>query len=160
MEIDKHAVAVNNNGLVFLCDGAGYGVQIYRKLGNGAFEVMLNTSQYTQEYRRQHGLNLLRYCKDYVGISTLGSSKQKLFPKDTGTVYISHPIDLSPIEAITTLPNGVKTLSLFPDTSSGLTLAMSDDPILLNGMKVLFDNPTPTTAITLQPKQRRTNNGR
>jgi hypothetical protein len=42
----------------------------------------------------------------------------------------------------------------------GFNYAFSDEPILLNGMKVLFDNPTPTTPVTLQPKQRGTNNGR
>lgn len=52
------------------------------------------------------------------------------------------------------------TQSLFPYLGSEFNYAFSDEPILLNGMKVLFDNPTPTTPITLQPKQRGTNNGR
>lgn len=56
--------------------------------------------------------------------------------------------------------NLVRQESLFPLSAFDLTYAMSDEPILLNGMKVLFDNPTPTTPVTLQPKQRGTNNGR
>lgn len=54
----------------------------------------------------------------------------------------------------------VQPLSIFPIQPVEFNYSFSNEPILLNGMKVLFDNPTPTTSVTLQPKQRGTNNGR
>ncbi|MBD2503165.1 hypothetical protein [Anabaena azotica] len=56
--------------------------------------------------------------------------------------------------------NVAQSQSFFRIQPVGFNYTFSDEPILLNGMKVLFDNPTPTTSVTLQPKQRGTNNGR
>lgn len=66
----------------------------------------------------------------------------------------------NPIEQPISIKTFSESNSLFPNQQLGFNYAFSDEPILLNGMKVLFDNPTPTTPVTLQPKQRGTNNGR
>jgi len=72
---------------------------------------------------------------------------------------ITH-LSISPLRLFQANASLSQAKSVFPQFSYDLTYAMSDEPILLNGMKVLFDNPTPTTPVTLQPKQKGTNNGR
>ena len=42
--------------------------------------------------------------------------------------------------------------SEFPSHQSGLNYAFSDEPILLNGMKVIFDQPTSVYPVNLQHK--------
>ena len=43
----------------------------------------------------------------------------------------------------------------FPCLESGFNYTFSDDPILLNGMEVIFDQPIPVSPVTLQPKEKR-----
>lgn len=43
--------------------------------------------------------------------------------------------------------------TIFPHFSSSLAAAMADEPIILNGMKVIFDQPVPVYPVNLQPKE-------
>ncbi|MGK7953859.1 MAG: hypothetical protein AB4063_01115 [Crocosphaera sp.] len=44
--------------------------------------------------------------------------------------------------------------SFFPNHQLGLNYALSSEPILLNGMKVIFDQSTPVYPVNLQPKDK------
>ncbi|NES69314.1 MAG: hypothetical protein F6K24_30840, partial [Okeania sp. SIO2D1] len=46
----------------------------------------------------------------------------------------------------------LKASKVFPNHQIGLNYALSDEPILLNGMKVIFDQSTPVYPVTLEPK--------
>lgn len=82
--------------------------------------------------------------------------------REPGIFSLTDLVDFTPKGSESNLSNKEisKMQCLFPLLGSEFNYAFSEEPILLNGMKVLFDNPTPTTPITLQPKQRGTNNGR
>ncbi len=50
------------------------------------------------------------------------------------------------------IPSYTMAQSLFPPKESRFTTAFSNEPILLNGMKVIFDQSTPVYPVNLQPK--------
>jgi hypothetical protein len=53
-----------------------------------------------------------------------------------------------------------KSLSTgFPITQTGLNYALSNEPIFLNGMKVIFDQPVGVYPVTLEPKDKEHSNG-
>lgn len=47
-----------------------------------------------------------------------------------------------------------KHKSIFPSLESGFNYALSDEPILLNGMKVIFDQPAPVYPVNLKRKDK------
>jgi hypothetical protein len=47
-----------------------------------------------------------------------------------------------------------KEQSLFPDLGTELNYALSSEPVLLNGMKVIFDQPASVYPVSLQPKEK------
>lgn len=51
-------------------------------------------------------------------------------------------------------PSITHSLSLFPSLESGFNYALSDEPILLNGMKVIFDQPAPVYPVNLKRKEK------
>lgn len=57
------------------------------------------------------------------------------------------------------IPNYTETQSLFPQFETGFTFAMSNEPMLLNGMKVIFDQPVGVYPVTLESKVEERRNG-
>lgn len=57
---------------------------------------------------------------------------------------------LYPAPSLTT----TQSLSLFPSLESGLNYALADEPILLNGMKVIFDQAAPVYPVNLKRKDK------
>lgn len=55
--------------------------------------------------------------------------------------------------------NTATTQSIFPSQGLSFTYALSSEPILLNGMKVIFDQPVGVYPVTLEPKDKEHPNG-
>lgn len=167
MTIYENSIASKSGGYVFLCDGGDYGgVQITKynpstkNWENFLRTKSVSTNNGTTTFLENIPQGLQPENVDLSPLTLDGSSKKvdirDIYANGAGKVWICLPLFLD-------VPQPVQSFgimqSLFPYVASSLTVAFSDEPILLNGMKVLFDNPTPTTPVTLQPKQRGTNNG-
>jgi hypothetical protein len=72
-------------------------------------------------------------------------------------IYLRHrPItDLAQVE----LPSLSKASSVFPWAPSGLNYALANEPVLLNGMKVIFDQPVGLYPVNLESKEEARRNG-
>ncbi|BDA75144.1 hypothetical protein RIVM261_033190 [Rivularia sp. IAM M-261] len=93
------------------------------------------------------------------------------FPDIKGTEYL-HPEGLAPVNGYLSWHHKqIKTLvtppvaqqqsvdRLFPHFAFGLTYSFSNEPILLNGMKVIFDQPVGLYPVNLESKEEARRNG-
>ena len=154
MSLRNDALSLLPNGFAFLCDGNDHGgVQLYSQKKGYLLDTKGkgNNGKIVKScVAKEVDIDIFRP----LNFSNLNVST--MYADGAGKVWICKSMSLEP-PSESSLKDTIKKIFCL---SKGLTLAMSDEPILLNGMKVLFDNPTPTTPVTLQPKQRGTNNGR
>jgi hypothetical protein len=89
-----------------------------------------------------------------ITITPTTTDVDKLYAKGAGELHLYAPVQL-PSAALVT------TKSLFPH-ETGFALSLEDTPILLNGMKVIFDQPVGVYPVTLESKveERRNGNGK
>ncbi|MBD2458334.1 hypothetical protein H6G80_30240 [Nostoc sp. FACHB-87] len=69
------------------------------------------------------------------------------------------PSDHAPVLATFEIQPISASQSLFPHHEYGFTVAMSDEPVLLNGMKVIFDQPVGVYPVNLESKEEARRNG-
>lgn len=80
---------------------------------------------------------------DPTGVFSPGIQIGLLFAEDAGKIKIY------PEQAMPTVST---TASLFPHIEEGMAFALADEPILINGMKVIFDQTVPVYPVTLVRK--------
>ncbi|NEP86278.1 MAG: hypothetical protein F6K18_05265 [Okeania sp. SIO2C2] len=153
MSIDLDAIVVRNGGYVFNCDGLtslnkktteNTGREIHFNDGSKAYD-----SHSALLIKTNSNFNSLKDDKvtkhDITGVNVVS----QIYAQGAGQLHIYTP---------QALPTASSTLSssksLFPPSQSSFTTALSSEPVLLNGMKVIFDQPTPVYPVNLQPKDK------
>jgi hypothetical protein len=89
-----------------------------------------------------------------VNIDPINPTKiriNEIYPKGAGQLHI-YP------EQVLSAPLSV-TKSLFPHMQSSFTFSLSDKPVMLNGMKVIFDQPVGVYPVNLESKEEARRNG-
>jgi hypothetical protein len=152
---------VKDGGFVFNCDGQTFqfddrklNVAIPRmniQFKNLSGETLKTKKDPTYDYYHPHsevqkitipskGL----IAQDIIPPNIQLGSDITIFPGGKGALHIYPP------QEVPSSPPMGKTLSIFPDVSS--VTAMSNEPFLLNRMKVIFDQSTPVYPVNLKRK--------
>jgi hypothetical protein len=110
---------------------------------------------------RSYSYTLIKENKDGEREVVKGSDISTKFSDIKGPDYL-HPEGLAPVDgylswhhkevSTTTLAQAKSVSTKFPVLATGLNYTFSNEPVLLNGMKVVFDRPIPVSPVTLQPK--------
>lgn len=159
ISINKEAIVVRNGGYVFHCDGSLRSKQEGENMGkptektpeneilyysHSAFAIK-NNSDVTFETDQPNIFDMNEI--NAPGISGIRISS--LYAQGAGQLHI-YPSKPLPRKAL----GPSLSQSYFPRSESSFTTALSSEPVLLNGMKVIFDQPTPVYPVTLEPKNK------
>lgn len=174
--IASNAIASRANGYIFNCDGWNIGSGMKTRDSQCINEISFEDSPGDKKLTfKPHSDVLQNLSSKVIGLEIQERDLQKV---EIGTKVPKKPLDIKEIVlqsgkmSITEIfPKGAGELhiyppqtlnitsqfsisnSTFPHLESSFALSLSDEPILLNGMKVIFDQPVPVYPVNLQSKE-------
>lgn len=146
MSIKEEAIVVRKFGYVFNCDGITSSDKQIENAGIKIGEFDDGTTAY-DSHSAVHFNNNNNF--EYLKVE---SSENISFDVSNIYAHTAGQLHIYPAKELRPAPSLSSSKNLFPRSESSLTTALSSESVILNGMKVIFDQSASAYPVSLQPK--------